>query len=200
MDIIFDSFAAFSIGELLSYLAAEIGFFEVAGTAIESINLLLGEEGITALSEIVNGTASDTYAVNEIELSEQLKPLFTEEELEAYYGDLRLDLQPVGNTNLKGFISRVGVITKNVLKNGGYQSLNVSKSVVKDIINKSVQFARNHATKVLAPSAIIGAIGGTAIYNKLKSKLEPRKNIDSHLIDEDYVDVEPDNFGYSVEN
>lgn len=201
MDIIFDTVVGFSIFELLSSLAAESGLFELVAGGLEAIKNILEPEGITALYEIANGSANDVFSVKEIELADSLKSLFSKDELAVLYKDLRLDIQPIGKTNLKGFISRVSLISKNIIKNGSYQSLLAAKNLIKNIVIKGVEFGKNHISKTIAPGALIGVIGGSQLYKKFKKNAKNKiKNIDSHLIHKHYKTYEPNNFGSNVQN
>ena len=204
-----EAIGVFSVFELLSSIVTETGLFTLFEGGVASIQALLEENGVTALYEIVSGSANDVFIVTEIQPSPLLKELFSEGELAELYKDLRLDIQPLGSTTLKGFTSRIGIIAKNIIKNGSYKTLQASKIAIKKIVSEGVEFAQKHAMKAIVPTIATGGISGTIgglfglkkIYNSFKKEVVKKfDDIDSHLIDKNYVDYETNNFCSTVQN
>lgn len=158
-----------TLSEVIFFIATSI-FGEAAlatagETATTFLMNLLGEDGIIAISEIINGQAVTRSAVIELE------PEFEKLGL-SIWEDENIAFQPIGGTTKEGFIQRVATIAKNMAKNGVSFATKEGRDLLNNVVKSSLDLARKGVKtaldpKILAPS-VIAALGANKIYDSFR--------------------------------
>lgn len=158
-----------TFSEIIFFLATSIfgeaSVIAAGDTATTFLMNLLGEDGVIAISEIINGQAVTKSAVIEIE------PEFEKLGL-SLWEDENIAFQPIGGTTKEGFIQRVATIAKNMAKNGVSFATKEGRDLLNNVVKSSLDLARKGVKtaldpKILAPS-VIAALGANKIYDSFR--------------------------------